>query len=125
MNVAEQARQTYARAAAPIHSPRQSEYAVIGKITHQLKDAALRKDIDFPAFASALHKNRSLWATLAVDIASPDNGLPDDLRARLFWLAEFTDAETARILRGKGDIAALIEVNAAVLHGLGQGGSKP
>ena len=125
MNVAEQARQTYARAAAPIQSPRQSEYAVIGKITHQLRDAARRKDTDFPAFAAALHRNRALWATLAVDIASPDNALPEDLRGRLFWLAEFTDAETGRILGGKGDVAALVEVNAAVMHGLGQRGTTP
>ena len=78
----------------------------------------MRKTEDFPEYIAALHENRKLWSTLAIDVAHPDNGLPQDLRARLFWLAEFTESETRRLMNNEGDVAVLIEVNAAVLQGL-------
>lgn len=74
---------------------------------------------DYPAFVAAIHDNRKLWSILAVDVAQPENGLPQELKARLFWLAEFTDAECRKLLRGSGDVGILIEINAAVLQGLG------
>ncbi len=51
-------------------------------------------------------------------MAHPDNGLPQDLRARLFFLAEFTESETRRLMNNEGDVGVLIEINAAVLQGL-------
>ena len=119
MNIVEQARKGYAGSTLPIKSPRGTEYEAVSRVSHRLRQAALRRDKDFPAFVAALAENRRLWATFAVSVAQSDNLLPDDLRARLFWLAEFTEAESRRILRGGGDIAALIEVNAAMMRGLG------
>ena len=120
MSLAEQAaQQAYARATSHIRSGRRVEYEAIGRISHRLRNAAIGKDADYPGFVAAIAQNRKLWATLAADVAQQGNELPDDLRARLFWLAEFTEAESRRILRGKGDVAILIEVNAAVMQGLG------
>lgn len=119
MNATQRAQSVYgARAAAPIRSPRDTEYAALGRISHRLRDAARNAKTNYPEFVSALHDNRRLWTTLAVDVAQPENGLPQDLRARIFWLAEFTEHETRRILRNQGDVGVLIEINAAVLHGL-------
>lgn len=118
MNVVERAREGYGRAAVPIKSHRAAEYETIARISHRLRAAAKIRKTHYAEFVAALHENSRLWTTLAVDVANPDNGLPRDLRARLFWLAEFTDKETRRILRNEGDVAILIEVNAAVLQGL-------
>lgn len=118
MNATERARDGYGRNAAPIRSPRAAEYEAIARISHRLRAAAQNRKTNYPAFVEALSDNRKLWSALAVDVAQAENALPEDLRARLFWLAEFTEAESRRILQGSGDVAILIEVNAAVLHGL-------
>lgn len=125
MNLVERAREGYGQSAPTIRSDRASEYDAIARISHRLRNAALRKAIDYPAFVSAIHDNRRLWSVLAADVAQSGNALPASLRARIFWLAEFTETESRRILRGKGDVGVLIEVNAAVLQGLGSTGEKP
>lgn len=118
MNVVERARDGYGRSAIHMKSPRDTEYEAIARISHRLRAAAANRKDNFPAYVAALNDNARLWTTLAADVAQPDNSLPKDLRARLFWLADFTNQETRKILNGKGDIAILIEINAAVLHGL-------
>lgn len=118
MNVAERAQDGYKKSAAYTKSPRDAEYEVIAKISHRLRAAALNRKTDFPRYIEALSDNRRLWTTLASDLALPDNELPKDLRARLFWLAEFTESETQKLLRNEGDVGVLIEINAAVLQGL-------
>ena len=118
MNVVERAKQGYRRNAVPIKSERASEYEAIARISHRLRSAGLNKATNYPEFVQALSENSKLWTTLAVDVAQSENGLPQDLRARLFWLAEFTTHETSRILKGEGDLSILIEINAAILHGL-------
>jgi len=118
VNVTERAQEAYGRSAAPIKSHRAAEFDAFARITRRLRNAAKARKQDYSGFVAALHDNRRLWTTLAVDVAQPENLLPRDLRARIFWLAEFTDAESRRILEGKGDLAALIEINAAVMQGL-------
>lgn len=118
MNASERAQDAYGLNAAPIRSPRAAEYDAIARVSHRLRTAALARKTDYPTFVAAISENRRLWSTLAIDVARAANGLPKDLRARLFWLAEFTEAESRRILQGTGDVAVLIEVNAAVLQGL-------
>ena len=120
MKVVERAREGYGRNAVPIKSHRDSEYEAIARISHRLRRAAGNRASNFPEYVAALSENNRLWTTLAVDVAQPENRLPKELRARLFWLAEFTSHETRRILKGDGDVAVLIEVNAAVLQGLRQ-----
>ncbi len=120
MNVVERAKEGYGRSAAPVKSLRATEYEAIARISHRLRASALKQKTDFPEFVEALAENNKLWSTLAIDVAHKDNGLPQDLRARLFWLAEFTGHETRRILKNEGDVGILIEVNAAVLQGLRQ-----
>lgn len=118
MNVVERAKEGYRLNSAPIKSNRAVEYEAIARISHRLRSAGLSQNKNYPEFVEALSENSKLWTTLAVDVAQNENGLPESLRARLFWLAEFTTQETGRILRGEGDLSILIEINAAVLHGL-------
>jgi len=52
------------------------------------------------------------------DVASPQNALPKDLRARIFYLAEFTAQHTRKVLRNEDTAVPLLEINAAILGGL-------
>ena len=119
MNLVERAREGYGTSVMPLRSHRASEYEAIARISHRLRSAALNRKTNYPAFVAALHDNRKLWSILAADVAQGGNELPNDLRGRIFWLAEFTEAESRRILRGTGDVGILIEINAAILQGLG------
>ncbi len=118
MNVVERAREGYGRNAVPIKSHRAAEYETIARISHRLRAAAMNKSKNYAEYVSALSDNSRLWTALAVDVAQPENDLPQDLRARIFWLAEFTTHETRRLLKDEGDVGILIEVNAAILQGL-------
>ena len=117
------AQQAYAQAGAPTRTPRDTEFEVISRITRRLNNAAARKDIDFGGFAEALHDNRRLWTVLAAEVADADNWLPQDLRARIFYLAEFTRHHSSRVLADKGSVEPLLEINMAVLRGLRPGGT--
>lgn len=111
------AQSAYGAASAPARTTRGTEYAVFEKITARLKRAA-ETNASMSLIAEAIYDNRRLWTMLATDIASPHNGLPQDLRARLFYLAEFTDLHSRKILKGEGAVAPLIEINRAVMAGL-------
>lgn len=118
------AQRAYAQSAAPTRTPRDAEYEAISKITHRLKAAAARKASDFSGFVQALHDNRRLWSVLANGVADSDNALPNDLRARIFYLAEFTEQHTGQVLAKKARIEPLLEINLAVLQGLRQMGAS-
>jgi flagellar biosynthesis activator protein FlaF len=116
------AQTAYQQITAPIRTARGTEYEVLARITHSLNKANLSGKAGFPDLVSALHDNRQLWSTFAVDVADPQNGLPQDLRAKIFFLAEFTLAHTSKILSGSAKVAPLIEINTAIMAGLrGQG----
>ncbi len=114
------AQTAYAQTAAPTRTPRDTEYEAISKITHRLKTAATRKSQDFGGFVRALHDNRRLWSVLASGVSDSDNGLPNELRARIFYLAEFTEQHSSQVLGNKASIEPLLEINMAVLRGLRQ-----
>lgn len=113
MNLVEQARQAYGPGNIALRSGRSAEHQVISDVTARLRGAE-----GFAQCAAALHDNRQLWTRLAADVADGDNGLPEVLRARIFYLAEFTHHHSRRVLRGEAGIAPLIEINTAVLRGL-------
>ncbi|UWR02535.1 flagellar biosynthesis regulator FlaF [Ruegeria conchae] len=114
------AQRAYAQSAAPTRTPRDTEYEAISKITHRLKSASARMETDFTAFVQALHENRRLWSVLATDVADADNALPNNLRARIFYLAEFTEQHSSQVLGNKATVEPLLEINMAVLRGLRQ-----
>jgi len=124
LNAIELARQAYAPANSPFKSDRSVEAQVIGKITARLRSASSQRKDDFPTYAEALNDNRKLWNALAVDVAGSGNDLPPKLRAQLFYLAKFTELQSAKILRENTKADALIEVNTSVLRGLNLGLAK-
>ncbi len=112
------AKRVYAQTAAPIRTARGTEYEIFARVTHRLKDAAQKGKANFGALATALHENRQLWTVLATDVADDDNQLPQDLRARIFYLAEFTNHHSSKVLSEGASVRPLLEINMAVLRGL-------
>lgn len=111
----------YARPEAPQRNPRALEYDLLARATKALS-AAHTGTATFSKLVAALDENQRLWSTLAADVAAPGNGLPQQLRAQLFYLYEFT-THHSRAVREKGaSVEVLIDINTAVMRGLrGQG----
>ena len=118
MNAIEQARQAYAPTQVSIRTDRSVEAQLVSQITARLRRAASAQPFNFPALVAAVHDNRRMWTAMAADVADGDNGLPKALRAQIFYLAEFTEHHSRRILRRDADATALIDINTAVLRGL-------
>lgn len=119
MSVAAHARSTYAQHAQTLKTPRDIEYDALARITGRLQD-----NIPHPrgrisaGLAAALHDNRRLWTAFAADLAGPGNGLPEELRARLLFLADFTQRHSAQVIAGAATADALVDLNTAVMRGL-------
>lgn len=114
------ARRAYTTANAPTRTPRTLEYEAIVQMTRRLKLAAQKGKSGFSELASALHDNRRMWTLFATSVADDDNGLPNELRAQLYYLAEFTHVHSGRVLAGAASVRPLLEVNTAILRGLSE-----
>jgi flagellar protein FlaF len=114
----------YARKESPTRSFRSVEYDLLAQVTRRLRSSWANRDADFPGLVRALTDNEQLWSTLAADVALPGNGLPATLRARLFYLYQFTAHHSRAVLDGKGSVEVLADINTAVMRGLrGEGGA--
>jgi len=118
MNALQLARTAYSTSRPSIRTYRSTEYDVFARITQNIKSASDAAKPGFSALVAALHENRKLWRILALDVVDNDNALPDQLRARILYLAEFTDLHTSRILAHEADASALIEINTTIMRGL-------
>ena len=92
-------------------------------MTHRLKATLDRRNL--AAVAAALHDNRQLWTVLAADVAEPGNALPPALRAKLFYLYEFTDQHSRKVLAGEASAEVLVDINTAIMRGLRGEGIAP
>ncbi len=116
---------SYARPEAPTRSLRSVEYDLLAQVTQRLRVAWANRATDFPALVRAVTDNTQLWSTLASDVALPGNGLPPALRARLFYLYEFSAKHGRAILEEKASVEVLADINMAVMRGLrGDGGAR-
>ena len=123
MNIAALARSTYSDALAPIKTERSTEYQIFAQITHRLTKASADDLISFIDLAEAIHDNRRLWTILASDVVDKENGLPAPLRAQIFYLAEFTENHSSKVLSKEATVEALVEINTAVMRGLRASGA--
>lgn len=109
----------YGDTSRAVNAPRQIEYQAFARITHGLSAAiAAEGPGAFPALAEAMHQNLKLWTILAGEMADPNNGLPEKLRAQLLSLALFTREHTSRVLAREATAEALVEINTAIMRGL-------
>ncbi len=117
MNAMQRAQTAYGHHARATNTPRDTEYDAFARVTRRLTAAAKTKD-NVPELAAALYENRRLWMILASDVALNSNPLPSDLKARLIYLAEFTEVHGRKVLSGTASADPLIEINTAIMHGL-------
>lgn len=115
MNAFQLAKSAYSPVVAPFRSAQSNEYEAFAKVTSALKRAHTPAET-----GEAVHDNRALWVVLAADVCDPDNGLPQPLRASIFYLSEFTAVHSRKVLKGTAKIDALLDINAAVMAGLRQ-----
>ncbi|MDU9003087.1 flagellar biosynthesis regulator FlaF [Sedimentitalea todarodis] len=123
MNALSQAHRAYSAASAPTRTTRGTEYEAIARITTRIRSADAEGAGGFAALAEALSDNRKLWTIFAIDVADKANPLPADLRARILYLAEFTNHHTSKVLARQATIEPLLEINTAILRGL-RGGTQ-
>ena len=105
-------------ASTPAKSIKDNEIEIILDITRRLKLSAESRNEDFATFTKALHDNRRLWITFAADVVNSENRLPNELRARIFFLSEFIQEYTRKVLAQKLSIEPILDINLAVLRGL-------
>lgn len=120
MNTQTLAKRAYSQTARSTQTPRRAEYEIFARITHRIKTHAEAGPLAYPKFVAALSDNQKLWTTLAVDVVDSENGLPSELRAQIFYLAEFVQQHTSKVLSKKARIKPLLEINAAIMRGLGE-----
>ncbi|MFZ5963525.1 flagellar biosynthesis regulator FlaF [Thalassococcus sp. BH17M4-6] len=118
MNAQSLAQRAYSQSATTTRTDRRIEYELIAQITHRIRAAALKGKRGFPQLVEALSDNRKLWTAFAVDVSDDGNALAPELRAQIFYLAEFVQVHTGKVLTGKARVAPILEVNAAILKGL-------
>ena len=120
MNALDMARTAYGAPGTPVRSERSTEYDLFARITRRLREAHAKGKPGRMELVRALHDNQRLWTTLAVDVADDGNGLPSELRARLFYLAEFTRVHTAKVMSADASAEVLVDINTAVMRGLAE-----
>lgn len=112
------AKTAYGAPNSSVRSPRSTEYDLFSRVTRMLKASIETKDSDFSKLVSALHDNRRMWTMIAGSVSEKENQLPQDLRAKLFYLAEFTNEYTSQVLQSGASATPLLDINAAVMSGL-------
>ncbi len=120
MNAMNMAKTAYAASQNTVRTPRGIEYEAFARITHRLKTSAEKGRSGFGQLAQAIHENRRLWTLLAADVVAVENGLPADLRARIFYLFEFTNQHSRKVLQDPEEVGVLVEINTAIMRGLKQ-----
>lgn len=118
LNAQINAQQSYASQSS-IKSTKDTEIEIIFQATRRLKSAHQGRGSNYAGFAFAVHNNRKLWTILATDVADTQNALPADLRARIFYLGEFVQQYSRTVLTDGAPIEPLVDVNLAILRGLG------
>jgi flagellar protein FlaF len=108
----------YRRRQEAAESPRELERrafrTVIGKLTEG-------KERGGRVLIEACFLNNQLWSALAVDLALPDNALPNELKARLISIALWVQRYTPQAMQGSAPPDPLISVNRNILEGLTMG----
>lgn len=107
----------YQKAQNRSESPRETEYRLFAQVTGALFRAKERGVKD-GEFVDALDWNRRMWSTFTTDCGLEGNQLPGDLRAKIISIGIWVGKYTSEVIRGDGDIDALIDVNRAIMEGL-------
>lgn len=111
--------QAYQKAQRQAESPRETEYRLFGQVTHALIEADKGR-ADFKKVIDALDWNRRMWSALATDCSSAGNQLPANVRAQIVSLSLWVSRFSSEVVKTRGSLAPLIDVNRTIMQGLGQ-----
>ena len=116
----------YANVSTAVLGPRDIEQRVFQQANGRLMAVRDNPDAPMVELAEAIYYNSRVWTTLAVDVFSDCNTLPDDLRGQLASLALFAQKTGRAVLRKEATVDVLIDLNKAIISGLnGDGGAQP
>ena len=97
---------------------RAQERQALDTIIHLLREAS-SKGVRSVEAVNALYQLNQLWRVFLDDLKSPENGLPDALRARLISIGIWVHKEIERLRGGVcQDFTPLIEINEIIRDGL-------
>tara|TARA_R110002020_G_C16014160_1_gene751359 strand:+ start:50 stop:454 length:405 start_codon:yes stop_codon:yes gene_type:complete len=118
----------YKRTIRESETPRQIERRIISRVTHELsekgqgfdatEDKTHRLAILAAGLRDALSDNQRFWSALRHDLASPENAMPDTLKASLISIALWVDRQTFSLMAGEGRLSGLVEINENIAAGL-------
>jgi flagellar protein FlaF len=123
VNAILRAQNAYGLSNQSVRTPRGTEYEAVARITQRLKSAVEQEPTNMAALAGAISENRELWTLFAAQVADNDNPLPKELRASIFYLSEFTNEQSRKVLAREASVDVLVEINTAVMRGLRDGGT--
>jgi len=113
----------YQQANRNSETPRQTEYRAFAIFTRALEEAEAEGSV---AVVKAVADNQRLWLTLQMDLASPGNELPKELRAQLLSISIWVNKYSSSAMKGEASLEPLITVNKQIMEGLrGTAAAKP
>jgi flagellar biosynthesis activator protein FlaF len=112
--------QAYRQTASRGESARETEYRLFAEVTRALMSIADAAEVNLGRKMEVLDWNRQIWMALADDCAAPANTLPPQLRAQIISLSLWVRRHTSAVMRNGESVLDLIEVNRAVMQGLGE-----
>jgi flagellar protein FlaF len=112
------AKSAYAPQNTVTTDPKRMEFAAFTRVTKMLTQVQNGNRMPLGYKAAAMHDNRRLWIEIAALVADDDNKLPKDLRARLFYLAEFVEYHSTKVFSENASLQPLIDINSAIMSGL-------
>jgi len=125
VNAFDLAQSAYRPTGASTRSEASIEYEALARVTRRIQAAANADAVVPHDLYAALHDNLRLWTVIAEAVADAGNALPEELRARLFYLAEFTLKHTRLVFRREAKPDILLEINRSVMRGLRQQPGQP
>lgn len=118
MSKAQLAAVGYSNGGERVKDFRAQEYDVIIDVTRDLQRLRNDTNASFNDIVNAVHKNEKLWITIGALVSGDANALPQSLRANLLYLAKFVSHHSSNVLRKKGELGVLVDLNVSVLRGL-------
>lgn len=110
--------QAYHAASQRSEDPRATEYRLFAQVTRALMASKTLPKEDVRGRVEALDWNRRIWSNLAIDCASQDNKLPENLRAAIISLSIFVSRHASVALRDPEAVDDLVDINRTVMQGL-------
>lgn len=117
----------YRRTIREVATPRETERQILSRLNGRLypligefdtADGSGRLRMLSEGLRDALADNLKFWMVIRLDLISPSNQLPAELRANLISISSFVERHTAAVLGGRGDLKPLVDMNDSIIGGL-------